>query len=249
MRKMYVTTKGRNAICTHALAERKREKHSCAQHARVADHRRCRRDERYAFFQVAGTVVGENSIAGQQSILGTSGTRTRTNKVAERSPGAARTGRHHQAPACLDDLSQRSAELGESAFARFTVRVVRPASQARTAPEAKGEGGEDDRDGREGHRRAGHHRMQVDPPRKEEAHREGNTDQIVDGGPDEVDADLTKDAAREIEAGHDVEEVRLHEDDVGGLHGDVGTGVKGNANVGGRQGRRVIDAVANLQKR
>ena len=49
-----------------------------------------------------------------------------------------------------------------------------------------------------------------------------------------------------MEGGRDGEEVvGVHEDDVGGFDGDVGAGGEGDADVGGREGGGVVDAVAN----
>lgn len=72
------------------------------------------------------------------------------------------------------------------------------------------------------------------------------TDEVVDGRPNEVEADLTEDAAREVESGDDVEEIRLHEDDVGCFDGDVGAGAEGDADVGDGESGRVVDAVSDL---
>ena len=55
-----------------------------------------------------------------------------------------------------------------------------------------------------------------------------------------------EDAAREVEGGDDIEQVRLHEDDVGRFDGDVGAGAEGDADVGDGESRRVVDTVSNL---
>lgn len=65
---------------------------------------------------------------------------------------------------------------------------------------------------------------------REETH--PRTDEVVHCCPNEVEADLTKDSTRQVERGDNVEEVRLHEHDVGSFHRDIGTRTEGDPYVG-----------------
>lgn len=58
------------------------------------------------------------------------------------------------------------------------------------------------------------------PDGQEEAHSEWYTEDVVDACPDEISTDGGEDGAGEVECGYDIEEVRTHEDDVGGFDGD-----------------------------
>ncbi len=51
-------------------------------------------------------------------------------------------------------------------------------------------------------------------------------------------------AARQPPRPHDAAQVALQQRDAGALDGDVGAGAHGDADVGGGQRRRVVDAVA-----
>ena len=72
------------------------------------------------------------------------------------------------------------------------------------------------------------------------------TNKIVHGRPDKVEANLTEDAAREVESGYDVQQIRPHEDNVGRFDGDVGSSAESDADIGDRESRRVVDPVPDL---
>jgi hypothetical protein len=67
--------------------------------------------------------------------------------------------------------------------------------------------------------------------------------------PTEVLDHLAVGALRQADDGDDVARVVAHEDDVGGLDGDVGAGADGDADIGLGQGGRVVDAVADHRHR
>lgn len=131
---------------------------------------------------------------------------------------------------------------------RLRDRLARHDARLRARPPAEHERARDDADRRERHRGAGHHRVQVQAEREEEAHREGDAEHVVDACPDEVPADDGEDGAREVEGGDDVKEVGAYEDDVGGFDGDGGTRGERDTDRGSYERRRVIDTVSNLQR-
>ena len=52
-------------------------------------------------------------------------------------------------------------------------------------------------------------------------------------------------ASGEFDGGNGIQQVALHQDDVGRFDGDIGAGANGNAHIGSGQGRGIIDAVAD----
>eukprot|EP00966_Prymnesium_polylepis_P228886 5296714-Prymnesium_polylepis.1 len=80
----------------------------------------------------------------------------------------------------------------------------------------------DDGDGRHGHREAGEHRRDLDEEvRVEGARGDGDADDVVADGPEEVELDPPHHDRREVERRHDVVQHRLHQHDVGRLDGHV----------------------------
>ncbi len=97
----------------------------------------------------------------------------------------------------------------------------------------------DHRDRTHRHRRRRDHR--VEPAGR----RDGNRDDVVAERPEQVLADDRHGAAREVDAAGDARDVAADQRDVGRFDRDVGAAADGEADVGGGQRRRVVDAVAD----
>ena len=68
---------------------------------------------------------------------------------------------------------------------------------------------------------------------------------VVDEGPEKVLADLGVGAPRNVERIGHQQRLAAHERDARGGHGHIGATAHGDADIGGRQRRRVVDAVAD----
>jgi len=73
----------------------------------------------------------------------------------------------------------------------------------------------------------------------------GECDYVVPGRPDKILLHLPVACLRERDESDDVEWVVLDQNDVSRLDGDVRPGANGNADVGPRERRRVVDAIAD----
>ena len=67
---------------------------------------------------------------------------------------------------------------------------------------------------------------------------------VVDEGEEQVLPDVAHRRLRQAPRLHDAGEVALEQRDAGALDRHVGAGAHGDADIGGRQRRRVVDAVA-----
>ena len=81
--------------------------------------------------------------------------------------------------------------------------------------------------------------------RVQHARRERNPDAVVDEGPEQVLAHGPHGRARELDGLDGRAQVAAHERDVAGLDRDVAPGADRDADVGLRERRRVVDAVAD----
>lgn len=88
--------------------------------------------------------------------------------------------------------------------------------------------------------------MQVQSDREEETHREREANNVVAARPHKIQLYPAEDGPGEMEGGRDIEEgLRPHQNDIGGLHGDVGAGRHSNADVSGSKCGGVVDTVAD----
>ncbi|KAF1736545.1 hypothetical protein CRV24_002152 [Beauveria bassiana] len=125
----------------------------------------------------------------------------------------------------------------------FGGSLVHPAGPR---PELEQQAGDDDGDGGASHGEAGHHGVHVEAYREEEAHGDGQADEVIEASPAEVHLDAAEDGAGKGEGGGDAQEIGgTHEDHVGSLHGDIGARGHGDADVGGGKRGGVVDAVAD----
>ncbi len=85
--------------------------------------------------------------------------------------------------------------------------------------------------------------LEHDVEREKDAGGDGNANEVVDGRKEEIHPDPPHGLPGQVEAGENVQEVVLNEDDVGGLEGNVRPGPDGNADVRLGEGGRVVDAV------
>jgi len=89
-----------------------------------------------------------------------------------------------------------------------------------------------------------HHGGGGDSRGEDVEHGQGDGGDVVGEGPEEVLADDAEGAAGEFESGRDSHEAVGCEQDVTGAFGEVGAGGHGDAEIGGCEGRGVVDAVA-----
>eukprot|EP01022_Parablepharisma_sp_SALTPOND_P021550 TRINITY_DN427_c1_g1_i8.p1 TRINITY_DN427_c1_g1~~TRINITY_DN427_c1_g1_i8.p1 ORF type:complete len:1229 (-),score=506.41 TRINITY_DN427_c1_g1_i8:439-4125(-) len=106
-------------------------------------------------------------------------------------------------------------------------------------PAAQQQGIADHADAGEGHRRPCQHGIEHAQCRQRDA------DQVVDERPEQVLADLAIGAARDVDGVSGQPRVAMHQGDAGRLHGHIGAGGHGDADVGGGQRRGIVDAVAD----
>ena len=74
---------------------------------------------------------------------------------------------------------------------------------------------------------------------------DGNADGIIKERPEQVLLDIAQHAAGKLQSGGDIGGIAVHQDDIGGINGNIGAGADGDADIGTHQGGRVIDAVAH----
>ena len=79
----------------------------------------------------------------------------------------------------------------------------------------------------------------------EYARRDGNADGVVEKRPEEVLLDVADDRPAQLHGGGNVQKVAAHQHNVRRLDGDVRARTDGDADVRAREGRRVVDAVAD----
>ena len=122
-------------------------------------------------------------------------------------------------------------------------RRARLGSSKSDAAEAEGVG--DDGDRADAHGGAGEHRVQQPAgERVENAGGEGEAEEVVGEGPEEVLLDVAEGGAGEVHGADEGGEVAFDEDEAGAVHGDIGAGAHGNADLGGGEGGGVVEAVA-----
>lgn len=78
-------------------------------------------------------------------------------------------------------------------------------------------------------------------------HTGGNRDQrhVVGKGPEQVLPDIADRGLGQRDRGRHAIQAARHQDDIGGLDGDIGAGADGQAHIRLGQGRGVVDAVAD----
>ena len=98
----------------------------------------------------------------------------------------------------------------------------------------------------EAHGGSGEHGVELESEGdKQHARSQRDADGVVEEGPEQILLDVADHRAGEFNGGDSVEQVALHQDDVGGFDGDIGAGADGNAHVRSCQGRGIVDAVAD----
>src|SRR5881397_897222 len=86
------------------------------------------------------------------------------------------------------------------------------------------------RHGAEGHRRAGDHRAEEQAKEWiEHAGSDGDAEDVVDEGEEEVLFDVAHHRLAEVSRAHDAAEISLDQRDAGALNGHVGSGSHGDA--------------------
>ena len=90
------------------------------------------------------------------------------------------------------------------------------------------------------------HRIEADAKgRIENACSQGNADDVVEEGPEQIFFDILDDGLAQTDGADCVEEVTAHENGVGAFNGDVCPGADSHAQIGFGQGWRIVDAVAD----
>ena len=74
---------------------------------------------------------------------------------------------------------------------------------------------------------------------------DGNANGIIEERPEQVLLDIAQHTAGKLQSGGDIGGIAVHQDDIGGINGNIGAGADGDADIGTNQGGRVIDAVAH----
>ena len=116
----------------------------------------------------------------------------------------------------------------------------------RRLEEAQAQGVHADREARQTHGSGADHGIEADAKgRIEDTRSQGDADDVVEEGPEQVFFDILDDSLAQADGADGVEEVAAHEDGIGAFDGDVGPGTDGHAQIGFGQGRRIIDAVTN----
>ena len=95
------------------------------------------------------------------------------------------------------------------------------------------------------HSRRGQHGVQGDAHPHQGTRRNGNADDVVEKGPEEVFLDVLDHLPGQADGCGHVRQTGLQQDHVGGLQSHVGTGPDGNAHLGTGKGRGIVDAVAH----
>src|SRR5581483_11907349 len=97
----------------------------------------------------------------------------------------------------------------------------------------------------ETHGCGGEHRIEQDAEKRvEDAGGEGNAEEVIDEGEEEILANVGHGATAQEDSAGQAAQIALHEGDAGRFDGDVGAGAHGNADVSCGQGGGVVDAVA-----
>ena len=98
----------------------------------------------------------------------------------------------------------------------------------------------------EAHGGSGEHGVELESEGdKQHARSQRDADGVIEEGPEQILLDVADYRAGELNGGDSVEQVALHQDDVGGFDGDIGAGADGNAHIRSCQGRGIVDAVAD----
>ena len=79
----------------------------------------------------------------------------------------------------------------------------------------------------------------------EYARGDGNADGIIEERPEQILLDIAQHAAGKLQSGRDIGGIAVHQDDIGGINGNIGAGADGDADIGTHQSGCVIDAVAH----
>ena len=113
-------------------------------------------------------------------------------------------------------------------------------------PAAQPQGIADDADRGKAHGGGGQHGAEL-PAQQGIEHPggNGNADAIIKECPEEVLLDIAQDAAGKLQGGGNIGGVAVHEDNIGGVDGDIGAGTDGDADIGPDQCGGVIDAIAD----
>ena len=77
----------------------------------------------------------------------------------------------------------------------------------------------------------------------EQAGGQGNADHVVEEGPEQVLVDVGNGAPAQPDSSGHIGQAAVHQDDISGINGHVGTGANSDTNVSPGQGRGVVDAV------
>ena len=78
----------------------------------------------------------------------------------------------------------------------------------------------------------------------EDARRDRDAGRVVDEGEEQVLADVAHGRLRQRSRADDAGEIAFQQRDAGAFHRDIGAGAHGDADFGGRERRRIVDAVA-----
>ena len=98
----------------------------------------------------------------------------------------------------------------------------------------------------EAHGSGGKHGVELEPEGdKQHTGSQRDSNGVVEEGPEQVLLDVADHRVGEFDGGNGIQQVALHQDDVGRFDGDIGAGANGNAHIGSGQGRGIIDAVAD----
>ena len=113
----------------------------------------------------------------------------------------------------------------------------------RQVAEAQGVGHDENR--AEGHSQGGDHGGELQPEGYEEDTRgDGDADDVINEGPEEVLLDHPQGGPREVDGRANRLEARGHKDNVGGLDGYICAGPNRDTTICSGQGGGIVDAVA-----
>ncbi len=97
----------------------------------------------------------------------------------------------------------------------------------------------------EAHRRGAEHRVQRQPKADEAPCGKRNADRIIEKRPKQIFVNVAQRGAAEPDRRRYIRKTALHQNNLGGIDGDIRAGTDGNSRVGTRQGGCIVNSVAH----